>query len=103
MSLLNWFFGSKELRNESRLRRRAATIEKELVAIEPQVEAERQRLLTAARSPRDADIANLLIARVNEDIGRAPPGSSGISTLRRSDKLQEELAEIRRLLAEMGK
>lgn len=103
MSLLNWLFGSKELRNETKLRRRAAVIEKELVAIEPQVEAERQRLLTAARSPRDADMANLLIARVNEEIGRAPQGSSGISTLRRSDKLNEELAEIRHQLDEMGK
>lgn len=99
MGLLNWLFGSEE----TRLGRRAAAIEKELAALEPQLEAERQRLVKAAQSPRDADLANLLIARINEDIGRAPQGSSGLSTLRRADKLKEELAEIRRQLAELDR
>jgi len=103
MSLFSWLFGSEESRNEARLRQREAEIEKELAALAPRIEADRERLIKAAQSPRDADLANLLIAQINEELGQSPQGSSGISTLHRADKLKEELAEIRRQLDEIGK
>jgi len=103
MGLFSWLFGSEESRNEAKLRKRAAEIEKELAALEPQIKADRERMTKAARSPRDADLANLLIAQVNEELGLAPRGSSGMSVWSKANDLEKELVEIRRQLDEIGK
>lgn len=49
MSLFSRLFGSEESRNEARLRKAEIEREKELAALEPQINADRERMIKAAR------------------------------------------------------
>ena len=72
------------------LRRREAEVESELATVD-------EELRRASESSNDADMANIMIAAVEE---RMNPGRTPKSPLRRRTELQEELESIRRRLDE---